>query len=82
VRSNAAIKKPDRSKQFGFFSFSIQPTPMQRIRAYSHRTDLDRGILLAAVFFFGYLGYGLLRPDVVNEPFSGETRAGQCGQPA
>lgn len=44
---------------------------MQRIRAYIIELILI-GALLAAVGFFGYLGYGLLRPDVVNEPFSGE----------
>lgn len=44
---------------------------MQRIRAYAIELILI-GALLAAVAFFGYLGYGLLRPDVVNEPFSGE----------
>ncbi|HQY93082.1 M28 family peptidase [Caldilinea sp.] len=43
---------------------------MQRIRAYSIELILI-GALLTAVGFFGYLGYGLLRPDVVNEPFSG-----------
>lgn len=43
---------------------------MQRIRAYSIELSLI-GALLAAVAFFGYLGYGLLRSDVVNEPFSG-----------
>ena len=30
------------------------------------------GVLVAAVAFFGYLGYGLLRPEIINEPFSGE----------
>jgi hypothetical protein len=44
---------------------------MQRIRAYSIELILI-GALLASVAFFGYLGVGLLRPDVVNEPFSGE----------
>ncbi len=44
---------------------------MQRIRAYSVELILITA-LLAAVTFFGYLGVGLLRPDVVNEPFSGE----------
>ena len=43
---------------------------MQRIRAYLIELILI-GALLAAVGFFGYLGYGLLRPDVVDEPFSG-----------
>ena len=44
---------------------------MQRLRAYSIELVLV-GILLLAVVFFGYLAYGLLRPEVVNEPFSGE----------
>lgn len=44
---------------------------MQRIRTYSIELILI-GALLASVAFFGYLGLGLLRPDVVNEPFSGE----------
>ena len=44
---------------------------MQRIRAYSVELVLT-GVLLAAVFFFGYLGYGLLRPEVIDEPFSGD----------
>jgi hypothetical protein len=44
---------------------------MQRLRAYSVELVLV-GILLAAVFFFGYLGYGLLRPEIIDEPFSGE----------
>ena len=44
---------------------------MQRFRAYLIELLLI-GTLLASVAFFGYLGYGLLRPDVVNEPFSGE----------
>ncbi len=44
---------------------------MQRLRAYSIELILI-GALLASVAFFGYLGLGLLRPDVVNEPFSGE----------
>ena len=44
---------------------------MQRIRAYSVELILIAA-LLASVAFFGYLGFGLLRPDVVNEPFSGE----------
>ncbi len=44
---------------------------MQRFRSYFIELLLI-GTLLASVAFFGYLGYGLLRPDVVNEPFSGE----------
>jgi hypothetical protein len=44
---------------------------MQRIRAYAIELILI-GALLAAVGFFAYLGYGLLRPNVVDEPFSGE----------
>ena len=44
---------------------------MQRVRSYSIEILLTTA-LVAAVFFFGYLGYGLLRPEVINEPFSGE----------
>lgn len=44
---------------------------MQRLRAYSIELVLITA-LLAAIGFFGYLAYGLLRPDVVNETFSGE----------
>ena len=44
---------------------------MQRFRSYIIELLLI-GTLLASVAFFGYLGDGLLRPDVVNEPFSGE----------
>lgn len=44
---------------------------MQRLRTYSIEIILTAA-LLAAVFLFGYLGYGLLRPEVINEPFSGE----------
>ena len=44
---------------------------MRRIRAYGVELVLV-GILLAAVLFFGYLGYGLLRPEIIDEPFSGE----------
>jgi hypothetical protein len=44
---------------------------MQRFRAYGVELVLI-GILLTAVFFFGYLGYGLLRPEIIDEPFSGE----------
>ena len=44
---------------------------MQRLRTYSIEILLT-GALVAAVIFFGYLGYGLLRPEVINEPFSGE----------
>ena len=52
---------------------------MQRIRAYAIELILI-GALLAAVGFFGYLGYGLLRPDVVNEPFSGERALANVGK--
>lgn len=52
---------------------------MQRIRAYSIELLLI-GALLTAVGFFGYLGYGLLRPDVVNEPFSGERALTNVGK--
>ena len=51
---------------------------MQRIRAYAIELILIAA-LLAAVVFFGYLGYGLLRPDVVNEPFSGERALANVG---
>ncbi len=44
---------------------------MQRVRSYSIEILLTMA-LVAAVLFFGYLGYGLLRPEVINEPFSGE----------
>jgi hypothetical protein len=44
---------------------------MQRLRSYSIEVILT-GALIGAVIFFGYLGYGLLRPEVINEPFSGE----------
>ena len=44
---------------------------MRRVRAYSVEILLTLA-LVAAVLFFGYLGYGLLRPEVINEPFSGE----------
>lgn len=44
---------------------------MGRLRSYSIEVILA-GALILAVFFFGYLGYGLLRPEVINEPFSGE----------
>jgi hypothetical protein len=44
---------------------------MQRLRSYSVEILLTAA-LVGAVFFFGYLGYGLLRPEVINEPFSGE----------
>jgi hypothetical protein len=52
---------------------------MQRIRAYSIEILLT-GALIAAVFFFGYLGYGLLRPEVINEPFSGERALTSAGK--
>ena len=44
---------------------------MNRLRAYSVELTLTATLLLA-VLFFGYLGYGLLRAEVINEPFSGE----------
>jgi hypothetical protein len=44
---------------------------MTRVRSYSIEILLTMA-LIAAVLFFGYLGYGLLRPEVINEPFSGE----------
>lgn len=44
---------------------------MSRLRSYGVELVLV-ATLLAAVAFFGYLGYGLLRPEVINEPFSGE----------
>ena len=46
---------------------------MQRLRSYS--IELILVVTLGvAVVFFGYLGYGLLQPDLVNDTFSG-TRA-------
>lgn len=45
--------------------------PMNRLRSYSIEIVLTAA-LVAAVLFFGYLGYGLLRPEVINEPFSGD----------
>ncbi|MBK8046607.1 MAG: M28 family peptidase [Anaerolineales bacterium] len=43
---------------------------MQHLRSYS--IELILIITLGvAVVFFGYLGYGLLQPDLVNETFSG-----------
>lgn len=44
---------------------------MSRLRTYSIELILT-GTLVAAVFFFGYLGYGLLRPEIINEPFNGD----------
>jgi glutaminyl-peptide cyclotransferase len=52
---------------------------MQRVRAYSIEILLTTA-LIAAVFFFGYLGYGLLRPEVINEPFSGERALTSAGK--
>ena len=52
---------------------------MQRVRAYSIEILLTAA-LIAAVFFFGYLGYGLLRPEVINEPFSGERALTSAGK--
>lgn len=51
---------------------------MQRIRAYAIELILIAA-LLGAVAFFGYLGYGLLRPDVVDEPFSGARALANVG---
>ncbi len=44
---------------------------MQRLRGYSIELILV-GLLMAAVGYFGFLGYGLLTPAFVAEPFSGE----------
>jgi len=44
---------------------------MQRLRWYFVELLLI-GTLLASVAFFAYLGYGLARPNVVNESFSGQ----------
>lgn len=44
---------------------------MLRIRAYSIELILV-SVLAGAVGFFAYLGYGLLSPSLVDEPFSGE----------
>ncbi|MBV7331089.1 M28 family peptidase [Chloroflexi bacterium TSY] len=44
---------------------------MQRFQAYSIEISLVT-ILLLAVAFFGYLGYGLVVVDSSNRPFSGE----------
>lgn len=44
---------------------------MQRFRAYSIEISLVT-ILLLAVAFFGYLGYGLVVADSSTRPFSGE----------
>ena len=52
---------------------------MQRVRSYSIEILLTAA-LIAAVFFFGYLGYGLLRPEVINEPFSGERALTSAGK--
>lgn len=49
---------------------------MHRIRNYIIEIGLI-GALLVAVAFFGYLGYGLLRPEIVDERFDG-ARAGLC----
>jgi hypothetical protein len=46
---------------------------MQRLRSYSIELALI-ATLSVAVYFFGYLGYGLLQPDLVEDTFSG-TRA-------
>ena len=44
---------------------------MNRLRSYTIELLLI-GTLLLSVLFFGYLGYGLLRPEVISETFSGE----------
>jgi hypothetical protein len=44
---------------------------MYRLKLYSIEMALVL-ILMAAVGYFGYLGYGLLTPTFVAEPFSGE----------
>ena len=44
---------------------------MARVRQYSVELTLVL-ILAGAVVYFGYLGYGLLTPAFVAEPFSGE----------
>lgn len=43
---------------------------LKRLRAYGVELVLAATLLLA-VIFFAYLGWGLLRPEAVNEPFSG-----------
>lgn len=44
---------------------------MRLLRSYGVELALTAALVLA-VLFFGYLGYGLLRPQVVSEPFSGD----------
>ncbi len=44
---------------------------MSRLRLYTIELTLVV-VLVAAVGYFGYLGYGLLTPEFVAEPFSGE----------
>jgi hypothetical protein len=44
---------------------------MRRLRGYSIELVLA-ALLVAAVSYFGFLGYGLLTPAFVAEPFSGE----------
>jgi glutaminyl-peptide cyclotransferase len=44
---------------------------MYRLKLYSIEMALV-AILMAAVGYFGYLGYGLLTPQFVAEPFSGD----------
>ena len=44
---------------------------MSRLRLYTIELTLV-AVLAAAVGYFGYLGYGLLTPEFVAEPFSGE----------
>lgn len=50
---------------------STQILVMHRIRLYSIEFVLAM-VLLLAVAYFGYLGYGLLTPSFVLEPYSGD----------
>ena len=51
---------------------------MHRIRNYIVEIGLI-GALLVAVAFFGYLGYGLLRPEIVDERFDGARALASAG---
>ena len=44
---------------------------MKRLRFYTIEIGLI-AVLISAISYFGYLGYGLLRPSLVTEPFSGD----------